>query len=290
MKKNIMLPKELTQKNSYPMQRPCRRPSESGYRLSCSAVPDEPMDRDEAIVKHSGVVKYMALRLAARLPAHVAADDLINAGMIGLIDAFEKFDPSQGISFPSYAKIRIRGAMLDEIRAMDWVPRSLRQKSNELSKTCQMLEQRLGRSPVDEEIASELQITCEQLYKLLDEIKGISLAPEDILDAVGEGKVNSSLASESDEVFQKTYRAELKKHLADAIGSLSKKEQQLLSLYYYEELTMKEIGAVMDYTESRISQIHTKAILKLRGRLSRRLKREDLPDRLQSLWAEPSYS
>jgi RNA polymerase sigma factor for flagellar operon FliA len=290
MKKNPMLPKELQCKNSSQMQRPAQLLSRNCYPSQYNAASQESMDREEAIIKHSGIVKYMALRLAARLPAHVSADDLINSGMIGLIDAFEKFDPGQGISFSSYAKIRIRGAMLDEIRAMDWVPRSLRQKSNELSKTCLLLEQRLGRAPLDEEIAAELRISCEQLFKLLDEIKGISLVPEDIFDAVGEGKINGTLPSESDEIFQKTYRAELKKHLAEAISSLSKKEQQLLALYYYEELTMKEIGAVMDYTESRISQIHTKAILKLRSRLARKLKREDLPDRLQDQWCEQTVS
>lgn len=245
--------------------------------VSSARKPLTQEERDAFILEHCGIVKSMALRLASRLPPNVAADDLINAGVLGLMDAVDKFDPDQGISFEAYARIRIRGAMLDEIRAMDWVPRSLRQKSSAVTRTYATLEQRLGRSPTDEEMAAQMELKVADYFKLLDEIKGISVMPEDVYEAAGEGRGGSALMVDVEGGFRGTYQQELRKFLAEAIGTLSKKEQQLLALYYYEELTMKEIGVVMDYTESRISQLHTKAMIKLRARLARRLKGDDLP-------------
>jgi len=239
-------------------------------------------EKEELILQHCNLVKYMALRLVSRLPNNVQVDDLFNAGIIGLIDAMDKFDPNQGIQFETYAKIRIRGAMLDEIRSMDWIPRSLRQKSNELERICFALEQRLGRYPSDEEISQEIGISLDDYFKLLDDIKGISLLPEDIHDAVTENRGIPSLTTEFDELFHQAYRKEIGVHLTQAISTLSDKEQFVLALYYYEELTMKEIGVVLGYTESRISQIHTKAILKLRTRLTRKLRKEDLPEHLKT--------
>jgi len=239
-------------------------------------------EKEQLILRYYDLVKYIALRLVSRLPNNVQVDDLFNAGIIGLIDAIDKFDVSQGIQFETYAKIRVRGAMLDEIRSMDWIPRSLRQKSNELERTCLALEQKLGSHPSDEVIAAELGISVKDYFRLLDEIKGISLMPEDIHDTLVENSGGSSLSSESEELFEKTYQQEIKVHLTDAIKTLAEKEQLVLSLYYYEELTMKEIGVVLGYTESRISQIHTKAILRLRTRLSRKLKKDDLPEFLKT--------
>ncbi len=230
-------------------------------------------------MRHSDLVKYMALRLAARLPDTVQADDLYNAGIIGLIDALDKFDPNQGIQFESYAKIRVRGAMLDEVRSMDWVPRSLRQKSSEMERVAVALEQRLGRGASDEEMAAELGTSMEDYHRMLDEIKGISIVPEEIQEALEHGGVRLP-ASDADEVFQHIHREELKTVLAEAIAALPEKERLVLAFYYYEELTMKEIGAVLGYTESRISQIHTKAVLRLRTRLARKLKKDDLPEEL----------
>lgn len=234
-------------------------------------------DRDRAVLEHSDLVKYIALRLIARLPDHIAVEDLISAGILGLIDAIEKYDSGQGIPFEYYAKIRIKGAMLDEIRSMDWVPRSLRQKSSIMEKACATLEQRLGRDPTEEEIASELNVDMAEFHKLLDEIKGISFLPENIHDVICENRESHMLASGSDDLFDAAYRKEIQGHLAEAITGLSEKEQLVLSLYYYEEATMKEIGAALGYTESRISQIHTKAVLKLKTKLARRLKADDLP-------------
>jgi RNA polymerase sigma factor for flagellar operon FliA len=238
-------------------------------------------DKEHLILRYCDLVKYIALRLVARLPDSVQVDDLFNAGIIGLIDAIDKFDVSQGIQFETYAKIRVRGAMLDEIRSMDWIPRSLRRKSSELEKACLALEQRLGGVPTDEQIVQELGISVEEYHKLLDEIKGISLLPEDIHEVITENKGMGHLGTDCDELFDKAYRQEIKGHLTEAIGTLAEKEQLVLALYYYEELTMKEIGAVLGYTESRISQIHTKAVLKLRTRLAKKLKKDDLPEHLK---------
>lgn len=234
-------------------------------------------EKERAVLEHSDLVRYIALRLISRLPDHISIDDLMSAGILGLIDAIEKYDSSQGIPFEYYAKIRIKGAMLDEIRAMDWVPRSLRQKSGSLEKACVALEQRLGRDPTEEEIASELNVSIGEFHKLLDETKGISFLPENIHDVIRENRDSHALASGSDELFDSTYRREIQKHLAEAITALSEKEQLVLSLYYYEELTMKEIGAALGYTESRISQIHTKAVIKLKTKLAKRLRPDDLP-------------
>ncbi|MFA6107049.1 MAG: FliA/WhiG family RNA polymerase sigma factor [Patescibacteria group bacterium] len=233
--------------------------------------------KDSLILRYCDMVKYIALRLVSRLPDCVQVDDLFNAGIIGLIDAIDKFDVSQDVQFETYARIRIRGAMLDEIRSMDWIPRSLRRKSNELEKACVALEQKLGTHPSDEQVVSELGISIEEYYKLLDEIKGISLMPEDIHEVINENKDMCHLGTESDELFEQTYRQEIKARLTEAIGALPEKEQLVLTLYYYEELTMKEVGVVLGYTESRISQIHTKSILKLRTCLARKFKRDDLP-------------
>jgi len=238
-------------------------------------------ERDKAVMEHSDLVRYIAFRLISRLPDHIAVEDLMSAGVLGLIDAIEKYDSSQGIPFEYYAKIRIKGAMLDEIRSMDWVPRSLRQKSGLLEKACMNLEQRLGRDPTEEETASELNLGMDEFHKLLDEIKGISFLPENIHDFVRENRESHMFSSGSEELFDATYRQEIRIHLAEAIAGLAEKEQLVLSLYYYEELTMKEIGAAMGYTESRISQIHTKAVLKLKTRLARRLKADDLPGFVQ---------
>ncbi|MFZ0945779.1 MAG: FliA/WhiG family RNA polymerase sigma factor [Syntrophobacteraceae bacterium] len=238
-------------------------------------------ERDKAVMEHSDLVRYVAFRLISRLPDHIAVEDLISAGVLGLMDAIEKYDSCQGIPFEYYAKIRIKGAMLDEIRSMDWVPRSLRQKSSLVEKACVNLEQRLGRDPTEEETAAELNLDMDEFHKLLDEIKGISFLPENIHDFVRENRESHAFCSGSEELFEATYREEIRVHLAQAIAGLAEKEQLVLSLYYYEELTMKEIGAMLGYTESRISQLHTKAVLKLKTRLARKLKAEDLPGIVQ---------
>jgi len=237
-----------------------------------------PATKEEIILRHLDLVKYIALRLTPRLPADISVDDLFNSGIIGLMDAIDKFDPSQEIQFKTYAKIRIKGAMLDELRAMDWVPRSLRQKSNNLQTTLSTLERKLGRQPTDEEVAADLEISLDEYFRLLDEVKSVSVLPIEILEALQESQGDNQLGACSENPVQSIFHAEVQAKLAEAIRSLSKNEQLVLSLYYYEELTMKEIGLILGYTESRISQIHTKAVLRLRARLARSFNKEDLLD------------
>jgi RNA polymerase sigma factor FliA len=248
-------------------------------RFDPSVGPDE---RERLILDHSNMVRTTATRLLARLPNGVSHDDLYSAGIIGLIDAIEKYNPATGIPFHHYAKIRVRGAMLDEIRSMDWVPRSLRQKNAALEQACIALLQKLGRQPSEDEIAEQMDIPLEVCRRMLDETKGVSLLPADIQEIVRNEHESLSLASEREEPFRQTHIMQLRSQLAKAIRGLTKKEQLVLSLYYYEELTMKEIGAVLDYTESRISQIHTGAVIKLRASLVGKLSREDLPGCLGS--------
>lgn len=244
-----------------------------GVPLGCA-------DRDEAVIKYYPLVRYTAYRLAARLPSTISVEDLCAAGVIGLMDAIEKFDPNQSVSFENYAKIRIRGAMLDEIRSMDWIPRSLRQNSSELEKVCAALEKKLGRFPEDEEIAEALGLDLEAYFELLNSLKGLSFVPEDLNEYIQENREAAHLATDPDEIFQHIHKSELQRILAHCIETLSEKEKLVLSLYYFEDLTMREVGAVMGYTESRISQIHTKAVLKLRLRLAKCLHADDLPDGL----------
>lgn len=256
----------------------CRNAAVYSRQVHVGEGVEVPSTKEEMILSHLDLVKYIALRLAPRLPADISVDDLFNSGIIGLMDAIDKFDPSQEIQFKTYAKIRIKGAMLDELRAMDWIPRSLRQKSSNLQNTLSTLEKKLGRQPTDEETAAELNISLDEYHRILDEVKSISVLPMEILDAIQETQGDGQLGICNDNPVHTIYRDQIRKKLAEAISSLSKNEQLVLSLYYYEELTMKEIGVILGYTESRISQLHTKAVLRLRARLSRSFKKEDLFD------------
>lgn len=233
--------------------------------------------REQMIIEHASLVKIAAMRLASRLPSCIDVDDLFSAGVIGLMDAIEKFDPGRGVPFEVYARLRIHGAIVDQIREMDWVPRLLRKKSRTIEKCCAEIDRRTGQIPDDEAIAAEMGVSLAEYYRQLDEVKGISLMPENIDDFVHDDS-GSLVAPESDEPFRKVYGFEMKERLTDAIEKLPEKERIVLSLYYDDELTLDEIGAVLGCTGSRVSQIRTKAILGLRGKLSRALKRDDLPD------------
>jgi RNA polymerase sigma factor for flagellar operon FliA len=232
----------------------------------------DPEEKDRLILEYAPVIKYIAQRIAIRLPPHVSVDDLINAGVIGLIDAIEKYDASRDNTFKTYAEFRIRGAMLDELRGLDWVPRSVRQKEHALDRAYEELERRLGRSATDEEVAALLGIALEDFYTWLGQVKGVSLLSLETLgmrSADGEA-INLLEILPSDDTHgpaQLLLANRLKAIIARAIEDLPYQEKVVISLYYYEELTMKEIGKVLEITESRVSQIHTKAIFHLRTKL-----------------------
>ena len=229
-------------------------------------------NREEVIKRYSPMIKYVANRIAMRLPPHIEVDDLISVGVLGLMDAISKYDSSRGAKFKTYAEFRVRGAILDELRAMDWVPRSIRQKASNVDKVVQTLQAKLSRSPEDEEVAKEMGISLDQFHDTLNETKSIPIfSLEDLGIAKESGEQQSlldCLAGKADADPQTQIRLiELKEIIAKAIDALPEKERLMVSLYYYEELTMKEIGAVLEITESRVSQILSKAVYRLRTKL-----------------------
>ena len=229
-------------------------------------------NREEVIIRYSPMIKYVANRIAMRLPPHIEVDDLISVGVLGLMDAISKYDSSRGAKFKTYAEFRVRGAILDELRAMDWVPRSIRQKASSVDKVVQSLQVKLSRSPEDQEVAKEMGVSLEQFHATLNETKSIPVFSLDDLgiakDSGEQQSLLDCLAGKSDADPQTQIRLiELKEIIAKAIDSLPEKERLMVSLYYYEELTMKEIGAVLEITESRVSQIHSKAVYRLRTKL-----------------------
>ncbi|MDI6870373.1 MAG: RNA polymerase sigma factor WhiG [Bacillota bacterium] len=239
--------------------------------------------RETLILHYAPLVKYVAGRLAVALPATVEFDDLISCGTFGLIDAVEKFEPARGVKFETYALARIRGAIIDGLRLADWVPRSLRQKAREFETAAQRLESRLGRAATDAELAAALGLSLDEYHSLVSELACTTLSS---LDEVWRGdeegnegvRLVDGLADEAaaDPLTSAEF-TELKRALGEAIDQLPERERLVIALYYREGLTLKEIGRVLDVTEARVSQIHTKAILRLRGKLAR--WREDRPVR-----------
>jgi RNA polymerase sigma factor for flagellar operon FliA len=229
--------------------------------------------RDRLIVTYAPLVKYVAGRLGSGLPAHVEEADLVSYGLLGLIGAIDRYDPDLDIKFETYAIARIRGAILDELRALDWVPRSVRARARAIERAIATLEAKLGRAPTDEEIAQKVGITTEELEESLVDIGRSSIAALDELwTSSGEGDQVSLLDTLEDSSAPRPAEAlddtELRETLADAIAHLPEREKVVITLYYFEELTLREIGEVLGVTESRISQLHTKAVLRLKARLS----------------------
>ena len=215
-------------------------------------------------------VRYIARRVHDRLPQHVPFDDLVHAGVIGLIDAIGKFDPSKNVQFKSYAKFRIRGAILDSLRELDWSPRELRKKARRIEEAHRTLRLKLDRSATEQEIADEIEMKLEEYQRLLGELRGLDLGSLQV--EAGETGNDDEVAVAPPDVpafdpFAMTLRSEMKGLLAKAIGDLNEKERQVLALYYFEELTMKEVGAALGVGESRVSQIHSAALIRVRSRL-----------------------
>ena len=227
--------------------------------------------RERLVVAYSPLVKFVAGRMAAGLPSHVEEADLISYGLLGLIGAIERFEPSREIKFETYAVARVKGAIIDELRSLDWVPRSVRAKARDVERVHQKLENRLHRAPTEEEMADELGLELEELRTTLLDIANSSvLALEDLWSVADPDGGQVSLIDTirdpgAADPEAELNTVELKDRLAESISSLPERERLVIALYYYENLTLREIGEVLGVTESRISQLHTKAVLGLRG-------------------------
>ena len=229
--------------------------------------------KEQIVLEHAPLIRYIVNRIAVRLPSHIDLDDLHNTGVIGLMDAIEKYDPGKNCKFKTYAEFRIKGAILDQLRSLDWVPRSVRQKSRKLEKAYGEVEQRLGRQASEDEVADSLGLQIDKFHELLNQVRGISLVNlEEIRGTNSDGDRAGTFADIIEDVHSENPFATLKltetKHvISDTIGSLPEKERLVISLYYYEDLNMKEIGNILGITESRVCQIHTKSVMRLRSKL-----------------------
>ena len=228
----------------------------------------DPLAREWLVVHYASLVKFVAGRLAAGLPKRVEIGDLINSNMFGLMNAIDRFDPSLGFKFETYAVPRIRGAILDSLRSLDWVPRSVRSKARTVENAISDLEHALKRSPTDDELAAKLKINSSELEKWLTEIASSAVGPLDHVIADNTPASTHSGASYVPSPDSVVEAQELRKIMRQEIKRLPERERTVLVLYYEENLTLGEIGDVLGVTESRVSQIHTKAVLQLRSRLT----------------------
>ena len=230
--------------------------------------------RDYFVLKYAPLVKYVAGKISIGMPQSIEFDDLVSYGVFGLIDAISKFDFNRGIKFKTYAMTRIRGAIFDELRSIDWIPRSIRQKAKQIEQVISELENKLGRTVEDDEIAQELGISNDEFQSLLNKLSGTSMMSLNDIWYLGDDSDELSIletleAPENMNPDVLIEKEEIRDYIIDAIKKLPDKEKKVIVLYYYEDLTLKEIGEVLEVTESRVSQLHTKAIMRLRGRLGR---------------------
>ncbi len=228
------------------------------------------VQREKLLLEHLPQVQYIARRIHDRVPPQVLLEDLVHAGILGLMDAVKKFDPSKNVQLKHYAEFRIRGAILDSLRQVDWSPRTLRRQARRLEQAISDCKARFGRDPSEPEIAAELNITLENLQHLLGDLRGLdigSLQAEANEPGLGEDSLQYRRGKDEEDPYHQTLRSEMTSLLSKAVGELPEREREVLALYHYEELTMKEVGAVLGIGESRVSQIHTTALLRLRARL-----------------------
>jgi RNA polymerase sigma factor for flagellar operon FliA len=245
--------------------------------VDCATTPATvalaPDERQRLLLENLPEVRYIARRIHNRLPARVPFDDLVHAGILGLIDAVDRYDASKNVLLKSYARFRVRGAILDSLRQMDWSPRNLRRQARRIEEARRNLSAHLGHAPSEPEIAVHLEMPLSGFQHLLGELRGLDLGslqgPVD--DGLEDIHVQAAATRPEEDPFQQTLRSELRTLLAQAIDELSEKEHHVLALYYLEELTMKEVGAILGIVESRVSQIHTAALIALRSRLQGRL-------------------
>lgn len=227
-------------------------------------------DQEGLLIEHLPTVRYLARRIHERLPQHVEIDDLVSAGVLGLIDAFRKFDPAKKVQFRSYAQFRIRGAILDSLRTLDWSPRDLRRKGRAIEEAIRVLTARKGRAPLEQEIAAELCMELGEYQQLLGELKGLEIGTLHVEHSEDSGEEELAYIPnkpEEDPLFC-CLKSEMQTRLAAAVDRLPERERLVMTLYYYEEMTMKEIGQTLGVVESRVSQIHASAVLHLRSLLA----------------------
>ncbi len=233
---------------------------------------EDPVARDRLILTFAPLVKYVAGRMSSALPAHVEETDLISYGLLGLIGAVKRFEPDRQVKFETYAVARIKGAIIDELRSLDWVPRSVRARARQIERASAELEHRLQRAPTDEELAAHLGIEMSDFHAAIAQISNSSIVALDEMWNVNSGGEPLSLIdtisdNRLSDPAQQLDITEMRDTLADAIARLPEREKIVIALYYYDNLTLREIGEVLGVTESRVSQLHTKAILRLKGRL-----------------------
>lgn len=239
------------------------------WESSAAREPMSEAEREQMLLEHLPTVRFIARKIHARLPQHVELDDLVSAGMVGLLDAFDKFDHNKKVQFKSYAQFRVRGAILDSLRSLDWSPRELRRKGRAIEEAVLTLSQKLKRAPREEEIAAEMGLGLNEYQLLLGELKGLeigSLHVERTEDG-GDDEIAYVAGSPEEDPLFLCMKGEMKQLLADAIEELPERERLVLTLYYFEELTMKEIGLTLGVVESRVSQIHSSAVVRLRAAL-----------------------
>lgn len=231
----------------------------------------DPGVKDQIVIEYAPLVKFIAQKIASRLPSNIELDDLISCGVIGLMDAIDKFDSSRDNKFKTYAEFRIRGAILDELRAQDWVPRSVRDKAKQLERAYSKLESELGRPATDEEMCAELSCNMDEFHEMLNKAKSVSLLNIDDASTFSKGDkrlmINLTEGGKSSNPYSAVSYKNIQSRIKEGIKALPEKQRLVLSLYYYEDLNLKEIGQVLEVTESRVSQLHTQAVLKLKAKL-----------------------
>lgn len=233
---------------------------------------------DRLVMEHLPEVNYIARRIHDRLPSHVPLEDLVNAGIVGLLEAIQNFDPTRNVQVKTFAKLRIQGAILDTLREFDWCPRTVRRKAREMEEVNRKLINELGREPTELELAHEMKVEVETLQELLADLRGVNLGSLQALEGE-DGREESVLkfmpSAPDDDPFYLCLKSELRDCLAQALSELPDREQRLLALYYQEELTMKEVGAVLGIGEGRVSQLHSSAMIRIRARMQGLLAERD---------------
>jgi RNA polymerase sigma factor for flagellar operon FliA len=231
------------------------------------------LDREALIREHLPIVEFIVERMVCQVPSYMTRDDMASAAMVGLMDAAGRFDPAKGVQFKTFAEQRMRGAIIDEARKMGWFSRSLRDKQGRVAEAFTLLENRLGRAPEEEEVARELGLSLADYHQLLGEVNHLGLVSlQETLDHEGQGRsLQDTLEDkESQSPLEQLEAKELTREIAACLKGLSEKETQVIALYYYEELTQKEIAEVLGVTEGRVSQLHSQALVKLKSKLGRR--------------------